>query len=269
MFSTDHIIKHRSKKDVFHLYLLGDEHVGTIHHTAKQFRKKVKEIQEDEKALWIGMGDVGEFITPRDKRWDEGSIADWVERDNIGSSQVNYAYEVLSPIKDKCVGLLYGNHEDSIRRYNHQNVHKDLCDKLGVKNLGFSCFIHFVFKIAGTSSTHLIKGFFSHGSGNAITRGGKLNKLERFMSEFEADIYGYAHVHDVITTSKHPLTTNKLKEIIHRPKVGAMSGCWFRTYTKGVYASYGERKLYPPTTIGCPKFIINPTEVKIKVENTD
>jgi len=43
-----------------------------------------------------------------------------------------------------------------------------------------------------------------------------------------------------------------------RVSIGAITGCWFRTYTKGIIASYGEKRAYPPTEICSAVFIINP-----------
>ena len=214
------------------------------------------------------MGDYAEWITSKDPRWDpsQAVITPWVEQDNIAESQRKWIDKLFEPIKDKCIGLLYGNHEESIRRYNNDNVHKNICDDLGVDNLGYSCFVHLSFRRRNSKEVHRVKCAFTHGTGAARTEGGRINYLVRFMSDFEAQIYGYAHVHHIATYSPDSLVTTDNLMIKSKGKVGALTGCWFRTYTQGEFACYGEQKIYKPTRIGSPRFVINPDKGKIGVE---
>ena len=240
--------------------MFGDLHLGTIHCAENDIKRKVEEIRDNPNAMWIGMGDMAECITPRDKRWDPSALAipKWVEQDDIARSQSKKVVSTLAPIRDKCVGLLYGNHEDSIRRYNHDNIHKWICDDLEVPNLGYSAFVHFIFRRKKSAEAHMVKGAFTHGTGGARTEGGKINYLTRFMRDFDANIYGYAHTHNIQLHSPEILGTSDNLLIRAKGKVGALTGCWFKTYTQGIIASYGEMKVYSPTRIGCPVFIITP-----------
>jgi len=218
--------------------------------------------------MWIGMGDKCDFITPGDPRWDVGSIEDWISPDNIAEDQSNWYMDMFSPIKDKCIGLLEGNHEDAIRIHSHVDVQKNICKKLGVANLGYSCFVKFRFRrmrMKAQPDAHTIKGFFTHGSGWAVTKGAKLNRLQRVMDAFEADIYAIGHMHDIITDNKPYLALDANNNIKQREKVGAVTGCWFRTYTQGVRASYGEKRSYAPSAIGCPVFTIIPDKMILSV----
>jgi hypothetical protein len=249
-------IPYKCSDKEFKLYCLGDIHAGTVHCVEDKVKAKVQEIAQNKNAMWIGMGDYGEWITPKDKRFDPNqcAIADWVEPDNIGESQTKWIVDLFSPIKDKCIGLLYGNHEDSIRVYNHENVQKNICERLGVDNLGYSAFIRMIFTRG--QGHYVATGAFTHGAGCAITEGAKINSLTRFMKSTEADIYGYAHLHDYIPKSFSRLVVNDKGNIKSKVAIGAITGSWFRTYTQGVIASYGERKCYPPTEICCAVFSI-------------
>ena len=252
----------------FHLYAFGDTHLGTIHCVEEHIIRKVQEIKADKNAMWIGMGDYAEFITPTDPRWDSGGIADWVKFDDIGHCQEEKVIEIFSPIKDKCIGLLFGNHEESIHKHSHQDVHKHIYEGLGVPNLGYSCFIHFYFHREHSNERHLIKGCFTHGTGNAITEGAKINNLMRFMKSFTADIYGYGHVHDYIPKSLTRLATTEQGKITNKVSIGATTGCWFRTYTQGTQASYGEQKCLPPNELCLAMFTINPNTGFIDVSRS-
>ena len=237
-----------------------------MHCAEGELAKQIRIIRDDPVAYWIDMGDKGEFISPSDPRWDVGVIAPWVNQDNIAVDQTEWYCDMVAPITDKCIGLLEGNHEDAIRIHSHIDVHKNICKKLEVRNLGYSSFIKLVFKRNRSTEHHAITGFVTHGSGCAITKGAKLNKLQRMMDAFQADFYAMGHMHDIITDSKPYLTVDQNNKIKQREKVGAVTGCWFKTYAQGVRASYGEKRNYPPTAIGCPVFTIKPNTQEITVE---
>lgn len=255
-------------ESVYTLYPLGDTHLGTKHCTETDLQKKIDEIKDNPFALWIGMGDYGEFITPTDSRWDYGVIAEWLEKkqDNITEEQTKYICRLFEPIKDKCIGLLSGNHEDSCRRYLHVNVQQNICDRLELPNLGYSCWVKLRFARENSNERHVYKCVFTHGEGWAVTPGAKMNRLQRFMNSFDARIYGMGHMHDIITNSVPFLELSDANLIKQKERVGAVTGCWFKTYSQGLDSSYGERKGYPPSSLGCPKFTIDLNRDMVKVE---
>ena len=263
----EYILKYK-RPDKFKLHLFGDLHLGTVHCAETELIEERNKIRDDPYAIWIGMGDMAECITSHDKRWDpsQRTIPDWLEQDNIEHDLRKKVVSILEPISDKCVGLLYGNHEDSFRKATNNNIHKNICEDLGVDNLGYSCFIHFIFRRWGNQrgTSHMIKGHFTHGTGGARTESGKINYLVRTMSAFDANIYGYAHTHSMQVYSPETLSTSDSLKIRAKGKIGALTGCWFRTYTQGNIASYGEMKAYAPTRIGCPVFEICPDKGTIE-----
>lgn len=270
----DIIVPFRYANPTKRLYSIGDIHGGTIHCVEQEIEAKIAEIRKDRNALWMGMGDYSECITPLDKRWDpsQKAVAPWLKQDDISESQRKWVKNLFWPIRKQCVGLLYGNHEESIRLRHFTNIQQHICDDLEVDNLGYSCFIRFFFKRENSNETYIIKGAFTHGSGWAITKGAKLNRLRRFMDDFDADFYAHAHMHDIIIDSKPFMTVTgrsfgKARIKAHE-SVGAVTGSWFRTYTQGVVASYGERKVYPPTVIGCVVFELNPATGTVEVERS-
>jgi len=252
----------------FRLYPIGDCHLGTKHCVQNDLQKTIATIKADPQALWVGMGDYAEFITPGDARWDYKVIAEWLidEQDNIPEAQTDYLERLISPIKTKCIGLLEGNHEDSIRRFLHVDVQKNLCKRLGVPNLGYSVWVKLRFARQNSNEHHVFKCVFSHGAGYAITPSAKMSRLQRFMNAFDARIYGHGHMHDIITHTVRYLDLSDSNMIRQKERIGAVTGCWFKTYTQGVSPSYGERKTYPPTPLGCPVFVISPSTDEVRVE---
>jgi len=257
--------KYTHRNTEFHLYPLGDIHAGTKHCAEEKIKAKVKEIEQDPYAIWIGMGDYGEFITGNDPRWDIAVIADWVEKDDVTESQREWIVNLFHPIKDKCIGLLEGNHEDAIRLHFKGDVQGHLCKDLEVPNLGYSCFIRLIFQRTRSDSQQF-KAHFEHGSGGAITEGGKIQRLYRGLTSFSAHIYGMGHVHDVTSRNFPYLDLADNDEIKDLTKAAAITGCWTKTYSQGIRASYSEKKGYPPSRLGCPVFNIKPFYRQITVE---
>lgn len=252
--------------DRFKIYPMGDEHLGTLYHAEGELNEQIRKIKNDPLAMWFGVGDKAEFITPSDPRWSVGSIPEWLHEDNIAADQEDRYCEVYKPIADKCLGLLEGNHEDCIRVHNHADVHKNICKKLGVDDLGYSCFLKLKFRRHKSNETHQVIGYLTHGYGWAITKGAKLNRLQMVMNSFSADFYAHGHMHDIITDERAYLTLDNNNQIKQKIKVGAITGCWFRTYTQDIRASYGEKKSYPPSVIGCPVFLVDPNTGIVEVK---
>lgn len=262
--ATKRII-YNSKLDEFHLYAIGDMHLGTKHCKERQLTNRMKFIGEDPLGLWVDMGDACESITPSDKRWDAKVIADWCKPDNIAELQKQRYVEIVGDAKDKCIGKLSGNHEEEMRKRGHVDIQSNICTTLGVADLGYTCFYRLLFQRNHSATVFEVNCVFTHGAGCAITPGAKINRLERFMLRFDAQIFGYGHTHAVITTTIPVLTLTRAGKIQSMDKCGAMTGCWFSTYTQGVGSSYGEQKDYPATCLGNALFTIRPNDRHITV----
>ncbi len=256
-----------SQKNEIKIHCIGDIHGGIKHCAESMVKAKVQEIKEDPHAYWIGMGDYGEFITSKDPRWDIEVVSSWLHKSNIARDLEKWVINLFKPIKHKCIGLIEGNHEDSIRIHNDDDVQTNICEGLGVRNLGVTCIVRFTFNRRNSNETHVIKGLFAHGAGFAVTKGTKMNRLERVMNIYPTcRMVAVGHMHDKIILELPYLDTNENEEILQYVRVGAVTGSWFKTYEQGVRASYGEKKGYPPTTLGSPTFFIKPTSNKVWVE---
>jgi hypothetical protein len=246
---------------------LGDIHFGTAHCAEDKIKARVQQIKDDTFALWIGMGDYGEFISTKDPRWDGKVIADWVDPNEIAESEIEKIVSLFKPIRSKCIGLLEGNHEDAFRKHQDGDPQKQICKRLDVPSIGYSAFVRLVFRrVCSTGGAgREFLGVVTHGNGGAITRGAKMTRLERFMDNFNARWYAHGHVHDIITSNKHYMELSGANKIVSLEKVGAMTGCWFRGYTQGIAPSYGEIKNYPPTGLGAPIFHFDPDGNQVSV----
>lgn len=264
------IISHK-RPDVFHLHPIGDIHAGSIHCAEKKIKAKMQEIASQRNALWIGMGDYADCITSKDKRWSAYGLADWVKHDDIIDSQRAWLRDLFKPIKGKCLGLLTGNHEETIHDRHEDAIVKHLCADLGVQYLSYHCFVDLLFERQNTGSKRLYQIHAWHGGGGAATDGGKLMRLMRLVNEIYADIYLMGHLHDIVSKPPHRLKciNGKIKSV---PLVATMTGSWLTAYTQpkegqDIGISYAEKKGYVPNRIGCPVIHINPDKEIITVES--
>ncbi len=263
-------IVHKSRTDTYHLFPLGDIHCGTTYCAESAIKAKVSQIQHDPLALWIGMGDYGDCITPRDIRWDSAGIADWLlqERQNIMPAQENWLVDLFEPIKDKCLGLIEGNHETAMRIHGHHDLAMNLCKRLGVSYLGYTAFVRLVFgQGESMARSFTVQCLFAHGSGGPQTDGGRIMNLVKSLRYFDCDILAKGHLHAIET---HEESILRLTEAIppmavEMNRCAAITGSWCYTYKQGVRPSYAEIKQYAPTRIGCPVFAIKPDKKEINV----
>lgn len=276
----DKVIEY-SRPDKFYLYPLGDMHLGAIHCHEKLLMEKVAEIKANKNALWLGMGDYADLITPSDfKRWDGGILAPWMKgnEDNIGSTQLRKVDEILSPIWDKCIGLIEGGHETSIRRYNHFDMMKELLIKANGKNTppwdkvpygGVQCFVKLNFKRKNSSESHDYIIHARHGEGSARTSGARALAVLRLASTFiNANIIFMGHLHGQESPDipeRLILRNGKIKSF---GTIATMTGAWLRAYMQGVPPCYLERWGCPPSKLGCPRIVIEPDKDMLTLEKT-
>lgn len=270
----EHRIKH-GRSDKFTLYPLGDFHLGVVHCDEDLIREEVKKIKDDKNARWIGMGDYGDFISPDDfKRWEGKILADWMKghEDNIAPTQIDRIDDILSPIWDKCLGLIEGNHEETIRRYHHVNPVQELLKRANKKNqvsyAGVQCFIRLCFDRGGHIETLIIHA--RHGEGSARTSGARaLAVLRMSQSTINAQItlMGHLHGQESPDIPQRLLLSTKGK-IKSYESIAVMTGAWIRAYMQNVPPCYLERWGCTPSVLGCPYIIVEPDKQKMELIKT-
>ena len=257
--------------DVFNLYDFGDIHGGTVHCAEDKAEKTFKEIVKDPFALWWDKGDSAECITPTDKRWQFAIRADWLQgkQNNIGETSKKWyihlaqkAVDARLPHQDdtRCLGKVEGTHEIGLRLRNHYDIQANICGDLGIENMGFSCFYHLVFQRVNSTEKHMFKFHVTHGSGNAQTPGGRMQKLRKIMNQTTVLYTSVAHMHDIVICTPPVLDTGNDLKIRSRNQIGVVSGSFLRTYTQNVEAGYGEMRNYDPVSLGYAKWEIRPDE---------
>ena len=285
-----------SRSTEFRLWNLADLHLGNRGVALDKLKTDLREIERDPFSFWLGGGDYAEYISPSDiKRWDASCVSGDIkvsDLGNLGRVLTGKVRDLFKPIKHKCLGLAFGNHEDKYAiQKEQQDLHAWLCQELGVPNLGYSAFLDVAFcrvtgagrpkspelwrmtpeglspLVQGNSTIEAVKRIFvHHGAGAAQSSGGKLNRLVAFMMSHDADIYFLGHIHDQVAKRVTALTTDATcTKILQRDRVGIVTGSYLRTYTQGV-TGYGEKKGYAPVPLGARFVRVNTGTGEVRAE---
>ncbi len=268
-----HTIKY-SRPDVFNIYPLGDIHMGSISCKEEAIEKKIAEICQEKNSYVIGMGDYAECITKNDKRFDVAGLADWVKKDNIIESQRERVVKLFKPLveKKKLLGMLTGNHEESIHAFHQDDFTRNVCKDLGATYGGYACFFTITFERTPSLEKHQYVIHAWHGSGGSQTEGARLMRLVRLVNDIQAHIYLMGHLHAITQHTPDRLVCSARGRVSNVRLVATITGSWVTTYTqpKGdqhINPSYGERAGFKPSRIGCPVVHIWPDRDQFTVES--
>lgn len=277
-------IEYPSRRDEIRLYWTADWHIGNAGCAMKQLKRDLKVIEDDPSGFWLGGGDYADCIGVNDRRFDPEVFSPDVsvhELGRLGHALGERVRDLMAPIAPKCLGLLYGNHEDKYMQSNEaRQLHGWLCEELGVPNMGYSVIFDLGFrrvparkKIAigkrnakGGGDGWRVRTFAHHGAGAAQTPGGKLNTLRRAMDYFPySKLTLLAHVHEQKVEPSTVLDGNQdCTEIVAHTRKGVIAGTYLETYAQD-FTTYGEKRLYRPVPIGHTVVTFKPQQHQVLV----
>jgi len=214
------------------------------------------------------MGDFLDAINYTDPRFDPKTISSKYllsgDLDKLVQMQIKDMVELLTPIKDKCLGLLRGNHEESIRKYNQYDVLYEIAKDLDLDRsllLYDTSIIRLLFRkkslLGKTARSRQIDIFVSHGNAGGRTYGYKSNRLAELSKWFIADIYLLAHSHTKQAQSSTQIYFDRNGNQRKKKIISAVTGCFLKSYEVEKHG-YAERMCLPPTDIGVTKIMIQP-----------
>lgn len=252
-------IKQEKPSDKFNFYPIGDVHLGTISCDEKRLKRTINKVKEDPFGYAILMGDLAEFISAKDPRWDGGMIAPWMGQNTsrVINMQLGRIFELFEPISGKTIGAIKGNHEATMEKHGSVDVHDMICRHLAIKNLSYSAFIRLRFKYK--TSLHSVTIYAHHGHGGGRKAGAKINRIHDMGADYEADIYLMGHTHERGWAPQKPMLRMKakLEEISSRERYYGHTGSYLKTCELGE-SGYAEKAGYPPTSTGGIQFTIEP-----------
>lgn len=168
------------------------------------------------------------------------------------------AKEILSPIKDRILGVTTGNHERRIYKATGNDVSEDLAMMLNVEDLydasGLILHININDRI-----TYII--YMKHGAGGGKTQAYRLKKLKELSDIVkDVDIYIIGHVHDVLTFSLNPYFVDvETGENVQKKQTYVSSGSYLN------YGGYAEDLNFEPGKMGSPRIRLNVVKKDVHV----
>jgi len=188
---------HYEKMDAkqFTLYPIGDFHLGSAQCNEDFVKQVIEEIKDNPLAKWVGMGDMMENAVV-------GSKSDVYTQIIPPREQMEYIVDLLTPIKDKGLFLIAGNHEQRTMRMVGLIPEQFIALQLGLPYKGFSCLA--VFQLMKSKTPQSFSCFFHHNYGGGYTPGGKVNKAQqprKICPTVDATFSGHFHI-----TSRMPMT---------------------------------------------------------------
>jgi len=261
----------KSRKTEFVFYPIGDIHLGANDVAEGKLIKLRNIISANPNARWFGGGDHCECIKPSElKRFEPETLPDWMFEGDVDDiknrlrdvvkQQKKRFYHIFDPIKKKCMGLIEGNHETSLRKYHNLDHHGYMCDHLDTVDLTSEAFICIRFKRNANIKTVVM--FVCHGNGGGRRLGAASNKLEDIANMFRADILLMGHSHQFCIATPLvelgvPIRETQDKECIQNIKYLGNWGTWRLSYKAGP-STYTSRALYRPRPISAMEIGIIP-----------
>jgi hypothetical protein len=190
------------------IFFLGDIHEGASNSRNDLLKVAVDMIAATEDAYWIGMGDMIDCINYHDRRFNVREVDNKYsvgDLDNLPKVQADYLLGILEPIKGKCLGMLTGNHEETLRQYGGFDIMSYLCLAMNVTYLGKKAYV----SVGGITHEDRGRPYFmvdicvghGNGGGGGKTAGGAINKCFDYMQWETADIHVIGHLHSMCVRS--------------------------------------------------------------------
>jgi len=262
-----------SRSDQIHLWHLTDLHLGARACDEKLLDKHIEEIANDPLARWIGGGDYVEAIGYiGDKRFQMDTLAPWLWGTNdIMGAQARYAVDKLSPIADKCLALVGGNHEHAAQQYHGRELYWEIvCGIAKAGNvppetlgLGYQGFVVAPFR-RGTPESYGSTWYFSirvhHGYGGGSNHTGTLYEA---LSTFEADLTLFGHRHVRAFADMYTVAPDAKKGWKQKYRAGVFTASFLNAYIKPSTPekpidTYIKRTKMKPMPLGTRPITIDP-----------
>ena len=255
------VIKVDLPKDVpeIELHIFADEHIGDENCDLERLKERIKYVSETPNAYCLLNGDILDNAT-------KTSIGDTYTQEFNPMEQLQKAVEIFSPIKDKCLAITHGNHENRTYRKEGINLSYLLSAQLGLTDK-YSPTSALVFLRFGKSknnsgtSKQLYSIFLLHGSGGGKKEGAKAIRLADLNTIIDADIFVHSHTHlpMIMKQAYHRIDR-------HNSAVALVDKLFVNTAANLNYGGYGEAQAFKPSSKDTPVIYLSGTKKEMKAK---
>lgn len=180
-----HKLSYACDFDELHLYPIGDVHIGAMGFMERAFKKHISTIEQDKRAAVVLLGDIIDNATLGSKGNPYGATM-------TPQKQKERAIELLSPVRDKIIGAVYGNHCTRTFKQTGTDIMYDILMGLGV--LDKYCGSHAYIKIKVKEVLYAL--YCSHNLGKSEQR---LKNTAREFQGVDLLLGGHIHIPKVLT----------------------------------------------------------------------
>lgn len=181
--------------DKGYLIPLADFHIGDKGFDKKKLQGYLDWVQKESNArIWIN-GDVLNVATT-------GSVSSTFDQNLDLKQQIKVAIELLTPVKDKIIGAISGNHEQRLEHYCGYNPLIPVCNALDIPYLGYSAILAIKIQTSRRKREHKKAGesqiytfYCHHTTGGGGTVGGKMNRVAK-LKDVVGNVDGYIGSHN-------------------------------------------------------------------------
>ncbi len=228
-----------SECDSVILYPIGDIHMGSNHHVSKEFAALIDEINNTPNAVVILNGDLVNNTI-------KTSIGDIYEEKLTPEQSIDELVRVLTPIKDKIIGVTTGNHEVRTQKLTGIDILKNLCYRLDCmdkyNSISNVIFLSFGKHRGRDTVRNTFSIYHTHGTGGGRTVGAKSNGVHRLSQVIQADIYIHSHTHTPLIFKENYIMSN-----CGNKGIKEVSRMFINTNAYEGFGGYGEAMKLPPS----------------------
>ena len=227
---------------------ISDVHYGAIGHMEKEWKKFIRMVQEDPKLHLIMCGD----LINNNTRSSVGSPWDDVIRPR---DQKAHMVEMLTPIKDRILCAVSGNHENRSKKDADDDVMYDIMTKLDLEDVYRPNAAFMKIKLGKryeksnrASATYTFA--VTHGSGGGQT-GAAVNRNERWGANIDGlDCVVSGHTHKGAVSKPMKMVFDPRNDkILFQKFVSVICVSWQE------YVDFPLQKMMNPSTVADPQFL--------------
>lgn len=248
MNAVKHVLNCNNKP--IEVVALADLHIGDANVDMRLIRKQIDAIASNPNRYFVLVGDIMNCAIM-------GSKSDTYNETMTPMDALQTAVDLLTPIADKCLAIVPGNHEERISRSAGVDMTRLLAIQLGKEDV-FSETTQLVFLQFGKNWRCQPIGYsmyISHGTGGGRKPGGKLNALAELAQVIDTDIYvcGHTHLPATFKQKAYRICPQRNCAVEHEQ-------LFVNTASAVAYGGYGRRDGYKPSSNSYPVITLDNSE---------
>lgn len=228
-----------SLNDKVRILNIGDVHLGDHNCDRKLLERTIEYVFDTDDTFWISTGDVLNCATTH-------SVSSGYDSDSL-NKEYQDAISLLSPIADKCLGIVSSNHHYRVEKDTGLNLDEVFCSNLNVPYLGDSSVICVV---ANKCAFYIA---LAHSTGGGRTQGAKANACKKLDQIYQGcDLYLTGHTHAYTTfVSTQTVVDRKRNKLTDICSYYCTTGHFLDWKD-----SYAERMMLPSMPKGCAEIVL-------------